>query len=158
MNAFKNLVKSFGYAFRGVLLCIKSCRNFRIHMVATAYVLYFSGYYDFSSVEYAVLFLTFGSVLIAEAFNSAIEYACDSVSEQYCDKIKYSKDTAAAAVLISAIFSLCVAGALFFDRDVIMRIVSDFASSGIKILLFVISVVISVIFIFYKEILKNGKK
>lgn len=158
MRAVKNLIRSFYYAFKGILGCIKTCRNFRIHMVATAYVLYFSRYFELGSAEYAVLFLTFGSVLAAEAVNSALEFTCDAVTGKYSDDVRRAKDSAAAAVLISAVFAVCVAVSLFAKPDIIASVVCDIASSAVKIAVFIFTVVVSVIFIFYKEILNNGKK
>lgn len=158
MNALKKLFKSFYYAFRGVAYCIRDCRNFRTHIVATLFVLAFSRYFEFGATEYAVLFLTFGSVLTAEAFNCALEHACDSVTQEYSEKIKLAKDSAAAAVLICAIFSVGVAVSFFAKPNVIVMIFKDIAASPIKILLFALFFILSVIFIFYKEFFKNGKK
>lgn len=158
MNAVKKLVKSFLYAFRGIFTCVKTCRNFRIHTVAVFYVLLFSTFYNFDRIEYAVLFLTFGAVLCAEAFNSSLEFTCNAVNSEYCDKIKKAKDTAAAAVLISAIFAIGVAASLFIEPQVIKSIFTYFSNSAFETALFLISILASVFFIFYEDIFKNGKK
>ena len=63
MMALKKLFKSFVYAFSGICNCIKTCRNFRIHTVAAAFVLYLSGFYDFTPEKYALLFILIGLVL-----------------------------------------------------------------------------------------------
>lgn len=155
MKAVINLFKSFGFAFCGIARAVKNCRNFRIHLVATAYVIYFSRFYNLDSVSYAVLFLTFGSVITAEAFNSALEYACNAVTSEYSKNIKYAKDAAAAAVLICAIFAIGVAISLFLKTDVIASIIQ---SAGISDwLIFAFSVIVSAFFIFYEDVLNNGK-
>lgn len=54
-----------------------------------------------------------GSVLAAEAFNTAIEALCDFASPAYQEAIKHTKDLAAGAVLIVAI-AAAVVGLLIF--------------------------------------------
>ncbi len=156
MKAFITLLKSFGYAFNGIWLCIKNCRNFRIHMIAVLYVMYFSRFYDFDVAIYGILFLTFAMVLTAECINSSLEYTCNSVTDKYNENIKKAKDTAAGAVLICAIFAIFIA-LLFFSRiDIILQII-DYFASPLKLLIFALSIIISLIFIFYKDVFKNGK-
>ena len=48
------------------------------------------------------------SVWISEAFNTAIENLCNFVSSDYHLQIKIVKDTAAAAVLLTAIMAAIV--------------------------------------------------
>lgn len=158
MKAVINLIKSFGYAFKGLLLCVKKCRNFRIHMVAAVTVIYFSRYFDLTPNSYAVLFLTFALVLCAEAFNCAIEYVCDDITTQYSENIKKAKDTAAGAVLVCALFSVFIAITLFFKPAVLIDIFNSFYSSPVKLILLLVYITICAIFIFYEDILKYGKK
>lgn len=157
MKAILKLLKSFGYAFRGFFCCLKSCRNLRIHIVATAAVLYFAGFYDFEPSEKAVLFLTFALVIGAELFNSAVEYACDAFTEKYTEKIKLAKDAAAAGVLVCALFAVCVAAVLFIKPDIIWDVI-QYHASALRLSLLCAAAVISVIFIFYEDILKHGKQ
>ena len=67
------LFKSFLYAFRGVRFCVKNERNMRIHLAAAVFVTVFSLVYGLTPGEYAVLFLTMGAVVAAEAVNTAVE-------------------------------------------------------------------------------------
>ena len=55
----KSLVKSFGYAFRGIWYALKYERNMRIHFTCMVYMYTFLAVYDFFTVtrtQFAVLF------------------------------------------------------------------------------------------------------
>jgi diacylglycerol kinase len=52
-------------------------------------------------VDVGLILLAMGLVLIAELFNSAIEVLCDFVEPQHNDRIRVTKDIAAAAAGIS---------------------------------------------------------
>jgi diacylglycerol kinase len=52
-------------------------------------------------MDVSLILLAMGLVLIAELFNSAIEVLCDFVEPQHNDRIRVTKDIAAAAAGIS---------------------------------------------------------
>ena len=54
----KALIKSFMYAGRGIWFCIRHERNFRIHIVASIYVLWFGFWFSLGRAEWAILLLT----------------------------------------------------------------------------------------------------
>lgn len=107
--------KGFKYAFLGILHCIKNERNMRFHTVAALYVLVFARFFDFSRGELLVLLLTIAAVIAAEVINTAIEELCDKVCTERDERIKHSKDAAAGAVLVLAIFAAVIGAVLFCD-------------------------------------------
>ena len=111
------LVKSFKCAVIGIISCIRSERNFRIHLCVLFYVVWFSAFYDFSSPEKAILALTIGFVIACEMLNSSIEADIDLTSPEYNRLAGLSKDIAAGAVLVSAITAIVVAWNLFYDIE-----------------------------------------
>ncbi len=157
MKAIKKLFFSFKYAFSGLVYCIKNCRNFRIHTVAAFFVLYLSKFYSFSAAEYSILFLVVASVISAECFNTSIEQVCDAVTTDFSKQIKTAKDTAAAAVFCIAIFAVVIALKLFIDFDVFNQIYVYY-SSPLKLIFLSVSVILSIIYIFYEDIFKNAKQ
>ena len=157
MMALKKLFKSFVYAFSGICNCIKTCRNFRIHTVAAAFVLYLSGFYDFTPEKYALLFILIGLVLALECINTSLENICDAITKDYLLQIKKAKDAAAGAVLCTAIASVAVAVVLFWDKAVFIEIYNYFNSVG-SILIVIVVLILSCIYIFYEDIFKDGKK
>jgi len=150
----KKLMLSFKYAIIGVHFCIKTCRNFRIHTVVAAYVLYFCSFYNFDKATYAVLLSLILFVLISETLNTAIEQTCDAQTTNMNEHIKHAKDVSAGAVLLSTICSFVIGIYLFFDLSIIMSVIRYF-SSPLRLALLVLSAVISIFYIFYKDIFKN---
>ncbi len=108
-------LKGFYYAGRGIALAARE-RNFRFHLCAMAFVIFFAAkFYELSRGEWAALLLTCGAVLSLEAVNTAIERLCDKLSPEQDPKIGAVKDIAAGAVLISAIVAAAVGVCLFRD-------------------------------------------
>jgi diacylglycerol kinase len=94
----------------------------RIHFCAAFYVLIFMPFYGFSAAEKALIFITVGSVISAEAFNTAIEAAVDLISPEKHILAKLAKDAAAGAVLITAIAAVAVGAAMFWDTEILGEI------------------------------------
>ncbi len=112
-----SFLKGFKYAFCGIIRCIKNERNMRTHTVAALYVLIFARFFTFSRGEFALLLLTIGAVMAAEAVNTSIEELCNKVCRERDERIKRSKDAAAGAVLILAIFAAAIGVTLFSDPE-----------------------------------------
>ncbi len=82
--------------------------NTWIHVSATAAVLLLGVLLRLPALHLAVLILTIGAVWTAELVNTAVETLVDLASPDHHPLAKISKDTAAAAVLASAIVSVLV--------------------------------------------------
>lgn len=147
-NDIRSLVKSFSYAFSGLFFCVKNERNMRIHLVATTYVLLVSLFYHLTKEEYALLITAIALVLICEMFNTAIETLTNLASPAYNNLAKIAKDIAAGAVLLAAIFAVVIGFQLFFDMDTLTIVFQFVFLDPLRLCLFIISVIASVIFIF----------
>jgi diacylglycerol kinase (ATP) len=101
-------IQSFGYAFQGILVILKSQPNARIHAVATVIVCMAGFVFGFTRAEWCWIILAIGSVWTAEAFNTAFEFFADAASPEYHPLVKKGKDAAAGAVLVSAIGSALI--------------------------------------------------
>lgn len=141
-----SLLRSFKYAFLGIGRCILYERNMRIHLVMAMYALYFSTYYDFSKMQYAVLCIVFAVVFGAEMMNTAIEELVDMKAERFDFKAKAAKDIAAGAVCICAVFAVIIGFIFYFDTEIIYGIYKDFITNPIKLMGFLLSLVLSVLF------------
>lgn len=106
-----NWFKSLKIALVGLYLIIKNERNFRIQLVIATGIGILGILLDFSHQDWVNVGFLVCIVLIAEAFNSVIEALSDTISQEYRVNIKYAKDVAAGAVLISTITSV-LAGAI----------------------------------------------
>ena len=125
----KGLLRSFGYAFRGIGFCIVHERNMRIHLTAICYVTAFSLFFPLSRGEYAVLLLCFGLVPALEAVNTAVEQAVNLAQPQRRTRARVAKDVAAGAVLLLAIVSVAIGFVLFWRPEVFFTILADFHRS-----------------------------
>lgn len=141
-----SLIRSFKYAFLGIGRCVLYERNMRIHLVMAMYALYFSTYYDFTKTQYAVLCIVFAMVFGAEMINTAIEELVDIKAEGFDFKAKAAKDIAAGAVLVCAIFAVVIGFIFYFDTEIIYGIYVDFIKNPIKLIGFLLSLVLAVLF------------
>lgn len=105
----KKEIKSFGHAFRGLKFLFQSQKHFRFHVLAAVAVISIGFATDFNSVEWAVVLLCIGAVMMAEALNSALEVLMDKLHPEQDPLIGKAKDMAAAGVLIVSITSLVIA-------------------------------------------------
>lgn len=111
--------KSFYYAGRGIVTALGQ-RNFRFHICAVAFVIFFAArFYSFTAERWAILLMTCAAVLSLETVNTGIEKLADKVTEENSHRIRLAKDCAAGAVLIAAIGAVAVGVALFWNLDVI---------------------------------------
>lgn len=112
----KNLTDSFNNAINGILHAIKSERNMKIHIISAIGILILSLFFRISNLEFIIVCITIGIVIICELFNTAIEGIVDTITDTYDIRAKIVKDVAAGAVLTAAIVSLVVAYFIFFDK------------------------------------------
>lgn len=107
----KAFIKGFGYAFRGIAFGVINERNMRFHVSLFAYMMFFLLHYDFfevSKTQFAILLMMSSLVMAGELLNTGIEKAADAATLEKNGFVKISKDAAAGAVLVLAIFSVAV--------------------------------------------------
>src|SRR5512143_468967 len=109
----KRLLSSFNYALQGISHAIRTQANLRIHVAILIVVIIAGFLLHISAIEWIDLVLAMMIVLSAELFNTSIENAMDRVSTEQHPLAKVAKDTAAGAVLITAIGSVVI-GVLIF--------------------------------------------
>jgi diacylglycerol kinase len=109
-------VRSFGYAFEGLVTLVRTQPNFRVHLLVACLALGLGIVLGLTPPELALVVLTAAVVLVVEAINTCLETVCDLVSPAYHPLVKKAKDVSAAAVLIAAVASVGVAAALFLPR------------------------------------------
>ncbi len=156
-NRFIRFLKGFKYAFRGLIACVKSERNMRIHLSVAFYVICFMNFYDLAKYEKAIIFLTIGAVIGFEAINTSIETCVDLVSPRYHPLAKKAKDTASGAVLCIAFFAAIIGFIFFFDIEVFKNIYAYFTKHVMIFIGFLISIVAWIMFIFSANATKEVK-
>ncbi len=105
--------KSFTYAGRGLWIFIKTTHNAWVHLTALAIGVAMGVYFRIAYIDWMLLAFAGGTVLMAEAFNTAIEIDIDLTSPEFHPYARDTKDVAAAAVLISAITAAIIGIGIF---------------------------------------------
>jgi len=111
-----NLLRSFNYAFDGIVHSLRHERNMWIHFGIAGLVLVGALFFALTRVEVIALFVAISFVLIAEMMNTAIEHVVDLVTDEEDPRAKVAKDVAAGAVLIAAVNAVVVAYLVFYDK------------------------------------------
>ena len=117
----KKLIRSFGYAFKGVAYATTSQLNFRIHLAATVIVLGMGYALHISVTEWQWIAASITLVLVTEIFNTMIETLVDLVTPGYNEKAGRIKDMSAGAVVIAALFAL-INGVIIFLPKLLLLI------------------------------------
>ena len=112
-----SLLESFFHAFRGFMHAFETERNLRIHVVVAAVVAITAFLLGVDTTGWAMLTLAVGIVIFAELVNTALERLVDIASNNEFHRIaRDAKDTAAAAVLCSAVVAAIIGGLVFVPR------------------------------------------
>ena len=106
--SFKKQMKSFTFAWKGILTCAGHEQNITFHLLAAIVVVVAGFIFHITHVEWMVVMLCIGTVIAAELFNSAIERLVDLVSPERNKIAGEVKDIAAGAVLVTAIAAAIV--------------------------------------------------
>ncbi len=113
----RNRIKSFKFAFSGLLHTFSTQTNFQIQVFVGLIVLLGAWYFHFSRFEWLVLLITVALVLAAELLNTVVEVVVDlAVKERLLPDAKIAKDVSAAAVLLMSVFSIIVGLILFLPH------------------------------------------
>lgn len=108
--------RSFRYAFKGIGALLRTEHNAWIHSVVAVLVIAAGFILRISAMEWCTVILCIGGVLMAEAFNSAVEALADKVSPGRDPLIGRAKDIAAGAVLLFVITAIAVGLIVFIPK------------------------------------------
>ena len=110
------ITKSFKFAFSGLKSAVKREPNFRIHLLFAIATIIAAYFLDFTPFEWTILVFTIFLVVTFELFNTALEALVNLVSPELRPEAKIAKDVSAAAVLLTALFSIIVGSILFLPK------------------------------------------
>lgn len=109
-------LKSFVYAWEGIVWFFRKEHNASVHLSATVMVLVLSVSFGVNKTEAIAVVFSIAFVWVAEMINTAIEKAMDLVSPQHHPPVKIIKDVSAGAVLVAAIAAFIVGGIIFIPK------------------------------------------
>lgn len=91
-------------------------QNLLVHIIMTIIVILFSIIFKLSIYEWILVIFMITLVISSELFNSAIELTVDIYTNKFNSLAMIAKDTAAAAVVISALTALSVGIYIFLPK------------------------------------------
>ena len=106
-------LKSFQYAFEGVIQFFRTEHNAWLHLLATVVVFILAMVTGVSQTEAIAISIAIALVWITEMLNTCIEKIMDMLTKDYDARVKLIKDISAGAVLIAAIAALCIGMIIF---------------------------------------------
>jgi diacylglycerol kinase len=106
-------LRSFVYAWNGLIYALRTQRNARVHAALALTAVILGLLLHISPVEFAMVFVAITLVFIAEMFNTVAEACVDLVTQEYHPLARIAKDVAAGAVLLNAMLSVVI-GLLIF--------------------------------------------
>ncbi len=114
--SFKNRIYSFKYAIRGWLYFFRSEHNAWIQASIAIIACALGFYLNISSIEWCIILISIGVVLITEMLNTAIEKTIDLIHPEYYPKAGAIKDLSAGAVLLSSFIALIIGLIIFIPK------------------------------------------
>ena len=107
-------MKSFKYAFSGLVFAFRHNQNMRIHVLSAIVVIILSFIFHISAFEMGILGVMILLVLCTEMINTSIEEMTDLISKEHSKEAKIAKDVAAGMVLLTSIGAVIVGLLVFF--------------------------------------------
>ena len=104
------------FAINGLLWAFKYQINIKIHVGALVFVLFLGLVTNLHMTEWLFVMSAIFAVLITEILNTSIEQATDAISTKFNSTIGHSKDLAAGAVLLSALYASLVGIIIFLPK------------------------------------------
>ncbi|MBI4826748.1 MAG: diacylglycerol kinase [Nitrospirae bacterium] len=110
----RKFVDSANAAINGILHAAKTQRHMRYHLIAALLLLVFSLLLGVNWTEFAVLVVLAVIVISTEMLNTALETITDFLFKEYDTRARIIKDTAAGAVLITALGAAVIGYMILF--------------------------------------------
>ncbi len=111
-----NRIKSVGYAFKGMLILIKTEASIKVQFTIAILITIAGFYFEISKTEWIAQLVMIAMVMSVEGMNTAIEYIADFIHPEYHKKIGLIKDIAAGAVFFAGIISVIIAGIIYIPK------------------------------------------
>ncbi|SDH34285.1 diacylglycerol kinase [Winogradskyella thalassocola] len=111
-----NRIKSVGFAFKGMLILIRTEASIKVQLCIALAVIIAGFYFDISKTEWIAQIAMIGLVLSIEGINTAIEAIADFIHPDYHKKIGLIKDVAAGAVFIASIAAVTIACIIYIPK------------------------------------------
>lgn len=109
-------LKSVNDAIEGIIYATKHQKNVRIHIFMAVLAILLAAVLDISRVEFMIVSLVIGLVLVTELVNSAVEGSVDLITDHFHPLAKVVKDVSAGAVLIASVIAVICGYLVYFPK------------------------------------------
>lgn len=116
-NSIQKLIFKFRVAFNGIIEGLSTDFSIQLQFFFAICAILVAFIFNFTYIEWSIWLICISMVLTLEYLNSAFESMMDRLDPSYHILTKKAKDLGAAAVLISAIFSLII-GFIFICQHI----------------------------------------
>ena len=116
VNSLRKNRKSFGYAFKGIGYLLRYENNFKYQVFAAIVTISLGLFLGLGTLEWLLIIIMIGSVLMAEAFNTALEKFLDVLHPEIHPTVAKAKDLAAGAVLLISMTAAIVGVVIFWGK------------------------------------------
>lgn len=117
-------IRSTDHAWRGLWIMFKTTHNAWLEVFFGVLAIYLGFLFKLNSIEWALIAIAIGLVIITETINTAIEVDTDLTSPGYHPMAKDIKDISAGAVALTCILA-GVIGLLIFGPKVLEIILAN---------------------------------
>ena len=104
------------FAWNGLKTVVKTEKNFQFHLIATALVIIIGVVCRLNGVEWSIIFLAIGLVLVAEMINTVVEKMIDYIKPDLHPQAGVIKDMAAGAVLVAALIAIIIGFLVYLPK------------------------------------------
>jgi diacylglycerol kinase (ATP) len=109
-------LKSFVFAWAGIIRFFKTEHNAQIHLAATIVTIILAAVLKVNKTEAVAIIFAIAFVWVTEMINTAIEKLMDFISLERHPQIKNIKDMSAGAVLVAAIVAVIIGCVVFLPK------------------------------------------
>lgn len=113
MLKLSRLFRSFKHALSGLRMLIKKEQNFKLHLLAAFFVLFFSFYFNIRAWQWAIIIMMIALIFILEMLNTVFERLVDLFKPRLHPYVGEIKDILSGMVLVAAL-SAVVLGLIIF--------------------------------------------
>ncbi len=112
-----SFIESLYHALAGLTMAFERERNMKIHTVSSVLVIVAAICLHVDMIGWTLLAIAIGLVVTTELINTALERLVDLASDGEISRLaREAKDTAAGAVLLSALVAVSIGAAVFGPR------------------------------------------
>lgn len=114
MHFFRRVAKKFRHSFTGLHVAFTTDNSFKAHLIFSLVAIGLGLWLSPDLIGWALIVLAIGLVIVAELFNTAIEYLVRMFTNEYHELAEKLLDISAGAVLFASLTALVMAGLVYF--------------------------------------------